>query len=150
MFQIGSMRLTTGERHEGLVLTWLPDGILIELPQQKVGQIGSYNTSPLSQNHQGRRGTTAGIVDNLLPSLTVFGCSLTAVEAETGPLSDVILPSFVLHSIFLSPNTVPCSFVLCVARFFFFQRPLVLTTCPNHYGCLYFIAHYCIADVVLI
>ena len=44
---------------------------------------------PVSRNHQGRRGTTADIGDNLLPSLTVFGCSLTAVEVETGPLSDV-------------------------------------------------------------
>ena len=31
-----------------------------------------------------RRGTTADIGDNLLPSLTVCGCSLTAVEIETG------------------------------------------------------------------
>ena len=49
---------------------------------------------PVSRNHQGRRGTTADIDDNLLPSLTVFGCSQTAVEVETGPLSDVIFPSF--------------------------------------------------------
>ena len=39
-------------------------------------------------------GTTVDIGDNLLPSLTVFGCSLTAVEVETGPLSDVVFPSF--------------------------------------------------------
>ena len=44
---------------------------------------------PVSRNHQGRRGTTADIGDNLMPSLTVFGCSLTAVEVETSPLSDV-------------------------------------------------------------
>ena len=43
----------------------------------------------MSRNHQGRRGTTADIGDNLLSSLTVFGCSLTAVDVETGPISDV-------------------------------------------------------------
>ena len=48
----------------------------------------------------GCRGTTADIGDNLLPSLTVFGCSLTAVEVETGPLSDVVFPSFLLPSSF--------------------------------------------------
>ena len=42
--------------------------------------------------------TTVEIGDNLLPSLTVFGCSLTAVEVETGPLSDVVLPSFLSPS----------------------------------------------------
>ena len=51
----------------------------------------------------GRRGTTADIGDNLLPSMTVFGCSLTAVEVETGPLSDVVLPSFLLPSSFSFP-----------------------------------------------
>ena len=35
---------------------------------------------PVYRNHHGRRGTTADIGDNLLSSLTVFGCSLTAVE----------------------------------------------------------------------
>ena len=58
---------------------------------------------PVSRNHQGRRGTTADIGDNLLPSLTVFGCSLTAVEVETGPLSDVVFPSFLLPSSFSFP-----------------------------------------------
>ena len=57
----------------------------------------------MSRNHQGRRGTTADIGDNLLPSLTVFGCSLTAVEVETGPLSDVVFPSFLLPSSFSFP-----------------------------------------------
>ena len=52
-----------------------------------------------SQNHQGRGGTTVNIGDNLLPSLTVFDCSLTAVEVETGPLSDVVFPSFILPAV---------------------------------------------------
>ena len=51
---------------------------------------------PVSRNHLGRRSATADIGDNLLPSLTVLGCSLTAVEIKAGPLSDVILPSFLL------------------------------------------------------
>ena len=46
-------------------------------------------------------GTTANIGDNLLPSLTVFGCS--AVEVDTGPLSDVVFPYFLLPSSFPSP-----------------------------------------------
>ena len=58
---------------------------------------------PVSLNHQGRRGTTADIGDNLLPFLSVFGCSLTAVEIETGPLSDVVFPSFLLPSSFSFP-----------------------------------------------
>ena len=58
---------------------------------------------PVSRNHQGRRGTTADIGDNLLPSLTVLGCSLTVVEVETGPLFDVIFPSFRLSSPFSFP-----------------------------------------------
>ena len=58
---------------------------------------------PASHNHQGRRGTTADIGDNLLSSLTVFGCSLTAVEVETSPLSDVVFPSFLLPSSFSFP-----------------------------------------------
>ena len=78
----------------GQCQSWLPiyralyncaDCILITLP-----------VLPVTRNHQGRRGTTADIGDNLLPSLTVFGCSLTAVEVETGPLSDVVFPSFLL------------------------------------------------------
>ena len=84
---------------------------------------------PVSRNHQGRRGTTADIGDNLLPSLTVFGCSLTAVEVETGPLSDVVFPSFLLPSFFLFPGTVPCTT--------FLQRPLDLITCPNHRNFLF-------------
>ena len=83
-----------------------------------------------SRNHQGRRGTTVDIGDNLLPSLTVFGCSLTAVEIETGPLSDVIFPSFLLPSTFPFPwYSVPCTIVL--------QRPLDLITCPNHRNFLF-------------
>ena len=62
---------------------------------------------PVSWNHQGRRGTTADIGDNLLSSLTVLGCSLTAVEIETGPLSDVIFPSFLL------PSSFPWCCALC-------------------------------------
>ena len=49
-------------------------------------------------------GTTADIGDNLLPSLTVLGCSLTAVEVETGPLFDVVFPSFLLSSPFSFPR----------------------------------------------
>ena len=79
----------------------------------------------MSRNHQGRRCTIVDIGDNLLPSLTVFGCSLTAVEIETGPLSGVIFPSFIiLPSLFLFPDTVPCMI--------FLQKPLDLITCPNH------------------
>ena len=59
--------------------------------------------TPVSRNHQGRRGTTADIGDNLLPSLTVLGCSLTVVEVQTGPLFDVIFPSFLLSSPFSFP-----------------------------------------------
>ena len=58
---------------------------------------------PVSRNNQGRRGTTVDIVDNPRPSLTVFGCSLTAVEVDTGPLSDVVFPSFLLPSSFSFP-----------------------------------------------
>ena len=57
------------------------------VPYQTNG--GSCYLLPVSRNHQVRRGTTADIGDNLL---TVFGCSLTAVEIETGPLSDIVLP----------------------------------------------------------
>ena len=64
---------------------------------------GSTVPVPVSRNHQGRRGTTADIGDNFLPSLTVFGCSLTDVEVETGPLSDVVFPSFLLPSSFSFP-----------------------------------------------
>ena len=46
MFQIDSMQLLTGERYEGLVLTWLPDGILIELPQQKASQLTANSQWP--------------------------------------------------------------------------------------------------------
>ena len=62
-----------------------------------------------------RRGTTADIGDNLLPSLTVCGCSLTAVEIETGPIF-VVVPFFFCLPIF--PGTVPCTI--------FLQRPLDL------------------------
>ena len=62
----------------------------------------------VSRNHQGRAGTTADIGDNRLPSLTVLGCSLTAVEVETGPLFDVVFPSFRLPSSFFF------SLVLCL------------------------------------
>ena len=55
---------------------------------------------PVSRNPHGRMGTTADIGDNLLPSLTVLGCDLTVVEVETGPLFDVIFPSFLLSSPF--------------------------------------------------
>ena len=58
----------------------------------------------MSRNHQGRKGTTADTGDNLLPSLTVFGCSLTAVEVETGPLCDVVFPYFLLPSSFSFPR----------------------------------------------
>ena len=61
------------------------------------------NLLPVSRNHQGHRGATADIGDNPLPSLTVFGCSLTAVEVETGPLSDVVFPSFLLPASFSFP-----------------------------------------------
>ena len=67
-----------------------------------------YHLLPVLRNHQGRRGTTADIGDNLLPYLTVFGCSLTAVEVETGPLSDVVFPSFFA---FLSEYTKCCCFI---------------------------------------
>ena len=68
----------------------------------------------MSRNHQGRRSllTSATNADNLLPSLAVFGCSLTAVEVETGPLSDVVFPSFLLPSSFSFPGTVPCTIIL--------------------------------------
>ena len=85
---------------------------------------------PVSRNPQGRRGTTADIGDNLLPSLTVIGCSLTVVEVETGPLFDVIFPSFLSSSPFLFPGTVPYRT--------FLQRPLDLVTCPNHRKFLFF------------
>ena len=75
---------------------------------------------PVSRNPHGRRGTTADIGDNLLPSLTVLGCSLTVIEVEIGPLFDVIFQSFLLSSPF--SGTVPCRT--------FLQRPLDLVTCP--------------------
>jgi len=40
------MQLLTGEKYEGLVLTWLPDGILIELPQQKASQLTADTQCP--------------------------------------------------------------------------------------------------------
>ena len=71
-------------------------------------EITHHNCLPGSRNHQGRRGTTADIGDNLLPSLTVLGCSPTAVEVQAGPLFDVVFPSFLLlFSLFLFPGTAP-------------------------------------------
>ena len=58
---------------------------------------------PVSWNIQGRMGATVDIGDNLLPSLTVFGCSPTAVDIETCPLSDVVFPYFILPSSFSFP-----------------------------------------------
>ena len=62
-----------------------------------------------TRNHQGRRGNIADIGDNLLPSLTVLGWSLTAVEVWVCPLSEVMLASHRLFClpIFLYPGTVP-------------------------------------------
>ena len=57
----------------------------------------------VSLNRPGRRDTTVDIGDHLLPSLTVFGRSLTAVEIETGPLSDVVFPYSLLPSSFPFP-----------------------------------------------
>ena len=75
--------------------------------------------------------TTADIGDNLeLPSLAVFGYSLTAVEVETGPLSDVVFPSFLLPSSF--------SFPWYCALYDLLQRRLDLITCPNHRNFLFF------------
>ena len=68
------------------------------------------------------RGTTADIGDNVPPSLTILGCSLTAVELA-GPLFDVILPSFHLPSPLLCFGTVPCKI--------FLQRARDLTARPN-------------------
>ena len=68
------------------------------------------NGIPVCRNNQGHRGTTADIGDNLLPSLTVFCCYLTAVEVETGPFSDVVFPSFLLPYSF----SFPCP--LCLVR----------------------------------
>ena len=39
----------------------------------------------------------------LLPSLTVFGCSLTAIEIETGPIYEVVSPYFLWPSSFSFP-----------------------------------------------
>ena len=58
---------------------------------------------PVSRNHHGRMGTTADMGDNVVPSLTVFGCSLTAVEVETGPLAGVVFSSFLLPASFSFP-----------------------------------------------
>ena len=55
---------------------------------------------PVSRNHQGRRGPLLTSATIFLPSLTVFGCSLTAGDVETGPLSDVVFPYFLLPSSF--------------------------------------------------
>ena len=55
---------------------------------------------PVSRNFQGRRGTTANISDNLLPSLMLLGHLLTAVKVYACPLFDVILPSILLSSAF--------------------------------------------------
>ena len=65
------------------------------------------------------RGTTVDISDNLLPSLMACGCSLTAGEIETGPPLWCCLPIFSFAFLFL--------FSLV-----FLQRPVDLTTCPNH------------------
>ena len=64
-------------------------------------------------------GITADISDNPLPSLTVLGCSLTAVEVEASPVS-VMLSShlfFCLKSSF--PSTVP-------GKIFFYKGTCVL------------------------
>ena len=84
---------------------------------------------PLSRNHQGRRGISADIGDNLPPSLTVLDCSLTAVEVETGPLFDIVFPSF----------TLPSSFFSLMRCRTFLQRSLdmVTYTCPNHRNFLF-------------
>ena len=76
--------------------------------------------SPVSRNPQGRRGTTADIGENLLPSLTVLGCSLTFVEVETGPLFDVIFLYFLLSS----PPPI-FSLVLCLVGPFYDIRGIV-------------------------
>ena len=49
--------------------------------------------------------------DNLLSSLTVFGRSLTAIEIETGPLSDVVSRLFFGLPLFLFPATAPCTII---------------------------------------
>ena len=56
--------------------------MLVNVNTFNVGE-GLLPVTCVSRNHQGRRGTTADIGDNLLPSLTVLGCCLTAVEIET-------------------------------------------------------------------
>ena len=73
-------------------------------PNDCLGQWMNDYLLPVSRNHQGRRGTTVDIGDNLLSSLTVLGCSLTAVEVETGPLSDAVFSSFLLPSSFPFPG----------------------------------------------
>ena len=80
----------------------------------------------MSRNHQGHRGITADIGDNLLPSLTVFGCSLTAVEVHSLMLSSHL---FFCLPLYRFPGTVPCTI--------FLQRPLNLITCPNHRNFLF-------------
>ena len=66
---------------------------------------------PVSRNHRGCRGPTADNGNNLLPSRTVFGCSLTAVEVVTCPLTDGVFPSLLLPSSFYFPQCgkVPCT-----------------------------------------
>ena len=38
MFKINAMQLVGLENEEGLVISWLPDGIMIELSKHKVSQ----------------------------------------------------------------------------------------------------------------
>ena len=76
------------------------NGCIILYGAQKSNYFGHFNGRsglPVSRNHQCRRGTTLYIGDNLLPSLT-------GVEVETGPLSDVAFPSFILPSSFSFPR----------------------------------------------
>ena len=53
-----------------------------------------------SRNHQGRRGTTVDIGDNLLPSLTIFGCSLTA-DLKSKSVPSLMLLSQLFFSLVL-------------------------------------------------
>ena len=92
-----------------------------------VRQIPVWLPVPLSRYHQGRRGISADIGDNLLPSLMVLDCSLTTVEVETGPLFDIVFPSFTLLSSFFS-------LMRCRT---FLQRSLDMVTCPNHRNFLF-------------
>ena len=123
---------------ETLVFTWVFTGYLHELSVTTYRQPCAVNSNgwmyliyllAVSRNHQGRRGTTADIGDNLLPSLTVIGCSLMLLKSR--PVHSLMLSShlFFCLPLFLFPGTVPCRT--------FLQRPLDLVTCPNHRNFLF-------------